>query len=92
LLKNKPENFSRDLKLFRGFMIFLALAACWMSYDYFISTECSVISGRGGSMLTDFCLFFGPKITAVALLFLGGYLIYGGFREKTKQRLRKLYS
>lgn len=92
MLKNKPENFSRDLKIFRGFMVFLAVAACWMSYDYFISVECKVISGRGGTMITDFCLFVGPTITAFSLLSVGGYLIYCGFREKTKQRFQKLYS
>ncbi len=68
-------------------MILLALGLCWLSYDYFFSAKCIDIPVRDRSIFTEFCHFFEHQITAVTLLFSGGYFIYIVFCEKTKQRI-----
>jgi hypothetical protein len=89
LLKNNPEKFKRDLKLFRGLMILLALSSLYISYDYFLSEEC----GKGsGSVITEICHLFGSDFAAVSTLICGFILIYTGFSKTSKLRMKKLYS
>ena len=92
MIKNSPEKFERDLRLFRWLMSVLTIGQVWISIDYFGRDQCHVIPGRGGALVSDLCALLGPNLTGVALLVGATCLMTISFSNATKERLRDHYS
>ena len=92
MISNNNSKLERDVKLYRGLMILLAIGLALISLDYFGHTECYLFSGVGGSLLSRICGFIGSSLTGLFLLLLGAFLIGHSFSKKLKKKLRELYS
>jgi len=91
-ISKNPKNFSRDLKLVRLGLYFLALFMLWVAIEQWPLKECTEVSGHYGGMFTSFCLLLGVKLFSVMVAAIGLYLFYYAHGKELKEWVKRTYT
>ncbi len=92
MLSNSKEKFNRDLKIYRTFVVILAIASIWIGLDLFSGEQCPVVSGLFLKVMVKTCSALGPKGALLIHVLLSVWLIYKAFSRKTRDKLAQKYT
>lgn len=88
---NNPR-IERDIKLFRGFILFLAAVMLVMAYDFWSEESCRVIEGAMLGQLKPLCEMWGIKSISGIFVAFAVYLVYFAFSDKVRKRVLRDYT
>jgi hypothetical protein len=88
MFKHDKSKFTRDLRLARGFFVFLGLVNLWIAADMLLSKQCFAST----SALGYACSFFGSYIASLLIACIAIWLIYFAFSKRMATSLAKHYS
>jgi hypothetical protein len=91
-MKEISPELRRDLRLFQGMLLFLAVAMLFVAYDLYSAGACPLPYGIYLTLVSKFCSLTGLTVTVASVVALALYLSGYAFSDHVKARVERLHS